>query len=363
MENKSIEFIKSMIDAQQKKGLVKYGRPVSPQRLDTYSWLGHLQEEMIDALVYAQMVKERIEQSGNVDFEYAKLVRHILENGVERNDRTGTGTISIFNYNFEVDMSKGFPLLTTKRVYWKGIATETIMFLKGITDLKYLLDRGVDIWTRDAYRQYLRHCEQLGETTPGLVPFTLEEFREDAKINGYDLGPIYGAQWRDFNGDGIDQLREVVQGVVHDPDSRRLKVYSSNPSEAQDMALPPCHDSWQLYVRNEYLDLKFSMRSTDVGAGLPFNLGSYGLILSIICRITGKIPGKLIFDGGDVHIYKNHIEALTEQIEREPRELPTLLLAELKFTEDVFDRLEPDKFTLDLVNYNPHPPVKIVQSY
>lgn len=290
----------------------------------------------------------------HVDLVYKDLVFKVLKEGVIKGDRTGTGTVSSFGNQIEIDLQEGFPLLTTKRVYWKGIVAETIMFLKGITDLKFLLDNNVDIWTRDAYKRYLKDNEEDKE-------LTLDEFREYAKENGYDLGKIYGSIWRDFNGDGTDQLMNVINEIKVNPNSRRLKVYSANPSIAHTQTLPPCHDAFQFYVHDGVLDCLFQMRSNDLFHGNPFNIGSYALITHIIAKMTGLKVGRLIGQLGDTHIYSTHLDALEEQMSREPKELPTLKLNER--IKDFKDIGEIEFEDIELLNYNPHPSIKAPQAF
>lgn len=294
----------------------------------------------------------------HIDLVYKDLVFKVLKEGVIKGDRTGTGTISSFGNQIEIDLQDGFPLLTTKRVYWKGVVAETIMFLKGITDLKFLLDKDVDIWTRDAYKKYLKEMEGYSHA----LTMTLDEFREDAKVNGYDLGKIYGSIWRNFNGDGkTDQLMNVINEIRVNPDSRRLKIYSANPSIAHTQTLPPCHDAFQFNVREGYLDCIFQMRSNDLFHGNPFNISSYALITHIIAEMTDLNVGKLIAQLGDTHIYSTHLDALEEQMKREPKELPTLKLSErVKQFKDIGEIEFED---IELINYNPHPTIKAPQAF
>lgn len=289
----------------------------------------------------------------HVDLVYKELVFKVLREGVIKGDRTGTGTVSSFGNQIEINLQDGFPLLTTKRVYWKGIVAETIMFLKGITDLKFLLDHNVDIWTRDAYKRYMKENPKS--------KFELDEFREYAKENGYDLGRIYGAIWRDFNGDGVDQLMNVINEIKNNPDSRRLKIYSANPSIAHTQTLPPCHDAFQFYVRDGVLDCLFTMRSNDIFHGNPFNIGSYALITHIVAEMTGLEVGKLIGQLGDTHIYFTHLDALEEQSKRKPKELPTLKLSER--IKDFKDIGEIEFEDIELLNYNPYPSIKAPQAF
>lgn len=297
----------------------------------------------------------------HVDLVYKDLVLKVLKEGVIKGDRTGTGTISSFGNQIEINLQDGFPLLTTKRVYWKGIVAETIMFLKGITDLKFLLDRNVDIWTRDAWKFYLKNKVYLDNVFNGEEDMSLDEFRDYAKEHGFDMGVIYGSQWRDFNGDGTDQLMNVVKEIKINPDSRRLKIYSANPSQTENQTLPPCHDAFQFYVRDGYLDCLFQMRSNDLFHGNPFNIGSYALITHIIAEMTGLKVGKLIAQLGDTHIYSTHLDALEEQMSREHKELPTLKLSER--VKGFIDIGEIDFDDIELINYSPHPSIKAPQAF
>jgi len=293
----------------------------------------------------------------HVDLVYKDLVNKVLTYGIEKGDRTNTGTVSLFGNQIEIDLQEGFPLLTTKRVYWKGILAETIMFLKGITDLKFLLDKDVDIWTRDAYKKYLNEMDSYSDA----LTLTLDEFREDAKVNGYDLGVIYGSQWIDFNGDGVNQLNYVNNEIKNNPDSRRLKVYSANPSKVNNQTLPPCHDAFQFNVRGEYLDCLFQMRSSDIFHGLAFNIASYALITHIQAKMRGLKVGRLIAQLGDTHIYKTHLDAIKEQLKREPKELPQLILSERVSTFESISEIDFDD--IELVNYHPHPTIKAPQAF
>lgn len=293
----------------------------------------------------------------HVDLVYKDLVNRILTYGNEKDDRTKTGTISLFGNQIEIDLQEGFPLLTTKRVYWKGILTETIMFLKGITDLKFLLEKDVDIWTRDAYKKYLKEMNEYSDA----LTFTLDEFREDAKIHGYDLGVIYGSQWVDFNGEGVNQLSYLNEEIKNNPNSRRLKVYSANPSKVHNQTLPPCHDAFQFNVRGEYLDCLFQMRSSDIFHGLPFNIASYAMITHIQAKMRGLKVGRLIAQLGDTHIYKTHLEEIKKQLKREPKVLPQLILSDRVSTFESISEIEFED--IELLNYNPHPTIKAPQAF
>jgi len=298
----------------------------------------------------------------HVDLVYKELVEKILNEGVKREDRTGTGTISSFGNQIEIDLQDGFPLLTTKRVYWKGVVVETVAFLKGITDLSYFLTNGVDIWTRDAYKKFLKEQVQY-EKDNGITgaTLTLDEFRDHALQLGYDLGCIYGSQWINFNGEGVNQLDFINNEIKTNSFSRRLKVYSANPARAHEQTLPPCHDAFQFYVRDGYLDCLFQMRSSDSFHGLPFNISSYALITHIQAEMSGLKVGKLIAQLGDCHVYLTHLDAINEQLSREPRELPTLRLSErVKNLKSISDIELED---IELIGYNPHPIIKAPQAF
>lgn len=290
---------------------------------------------------------------GNVDVVYKELVNKVLTYGEKKGDRTNTGTISLFGNQIEIDLQQGFPLMTTKRVFWRAIVAETIMFLRGITDLKFLLDVNVDIWTRDAYKKFLKENPQS--------EFTLDEFREYAKVNGYDLGEIYGSQWTNFNGDGVNQLSQTINEIKNNPNSRRLKIYSANPSKAGNQTLPPCHDAFQFYVINGRLDCLFQMRSSDVFHGLSFNIGSYALITYVVAKMTGLKVGRLIAQLGDTHIYLTHLDAINEQLKREPLPLPTLELDDI--VSSFNDIGELDFEHIKLINYNPHGKLTAPQAF
>jgi len=256
---------------------------------------------------------------------YLDLLQHILDNGTDKTDRTGTGTRSVFGYQLRYDLSKGFPLVTTKKVHLKSIIYELLWFIKGETNIKYLKDNGVSIWD------------------------------EWADENG-DLGPVYGAQWRSWSGaDGkvVDQLSEVIEQIKKNPDSRRLIVSAWNAAEIPNMALAPCHALFQFYVADGKLSLQLYQRSADVFLGVPFNIASYALLLMMVAQVTGFEVGDYVHTFGDVHIYNNHFEQVQKQLSRETRPLPTMKLnPEIK---DIFD-FDFEDFTLE--NYDPHPGIK-----
>lgn len=300
------------------------------------------------------------------DKQYLELCRHILENGTRKDDRTGTGTLSTFGYQMRFNLAEGFPLLTTKRVPFRIIAHELLWFLRGDTDIKYLLDNDVNIWNADAYRDYLNWFEDRYEFAK---PNTFEEFIEIARRDGYDLGPIYGAQWRTWNtGDfdidelnetheaqikTIDQIANVIESIRTNPDSRRHIVSAWNVGELDDMALPPCHTLFQFYVADGKLSCQLYQRSGDVFLGVPFNIASYALLTHMIAHVTDLQVGEFVHTLGDAHIYTNHIEQVRTQLEREPKNLPTL-----SFKRDVtgIDDFRYEDF--EISGYDPHPPIK-----
>jgi len=230
--------------------------------------------------------------------QYLQLLRHIMEEGTDKNDRTGTGTRSVFGYQMRFDLSEGFPLLTTKKLHLKSIIHELLWFLKGDTNVKYLQDNGVRIWN------------------------------EWADENG-DLGHVYGYQWRswpDYNGGFIDQITETVETIKKNPDSRRIIVSAWNVADLPDMKLPPCHALFQFYVADGRLSLQLYQRSADCFLGVPFNIASYALLLMMVAQVTGLKPGEFIHTLGDAHIYSNHFSQVEEQLSREPRKLPRMVL-------------------------------------
>ena len=251
---------------------------------------------------------------------YLNLLKDILENGTDKSDRTGTGTKSLFGYQLRFDLSKGFPLVTTKKTHLKSIIHELLWFLKGDTNIKYLNDNGVNIWN------------------------------EWADENG-ELGPIYGKQWTDWN--GINQIKELINQIKHNQDSRRLIVSAWNVSELPNMALAPCHTLFQFYVADGKLSLQLYQRSGDAFLGVPFNIASYSLLLMMVAQVCNLKVGDFIHTFGDVHIYNNHIEQVKLQLSREPKTLPTMKLN--PSVKNIFD-FKYEDFTLE--NYNPLPTIK-----
>ena len=256
---------------------------------------------------------------------YLELLRHIKENGTDKTDRTGTGTRSVFGYQILFDLSQGFTFVTTKKLHLKSIIYELLWFLKGETNIKYLKDNGVSIWD------------------------------EWADENG-DLGPVYGAQWRSWqgaNGKTIDQITEVIDQIKKNPDSRRLIVSAWNVAEIPNMALAPCHAMFQFYVADGKLSLQLYQRSADVFLGVPFNIASYALLLMMMAQVCDLEVGEFVHTFGDVHIYNNHFEQVEKQLSREPKSLPTMKLN--PNIKNIFD-FDFEDFTLE--NYDPHPGIK-----
>jgi len=291
----------------------------------------------------------------NLDKQYQSLLQDIINNGVEKKDRTGTGTISVFGRQIHHKMSDGFPLLTTKKMAFKTMVTELLWFLRGDTNIKYLVDNGCHIWDGDAYKNYTKSF--LGyEDIPSQEWFINEiKTNQDFANRFGDLGPIYGKQWRKWYGwrkySLTDQIANLINDLKTNPDSRRLMVSAWNVGELDQMVLPPCHYGFQCYVREgKYLSLMWNQRSVDTFLGLPFNIASYGLLLEILAKEVNMIPDELIGNLGDVHLYSNHIEQAKEQISREPFELPKLTLEH--------SSLDPVELVYKLEDYQSHPTIK-----
>ena len=339
----------------------------------------------------------------NVDKQYLKFLKYILDNGVVKSDRTGTGTISVFDYTMKFDMSEGFPLLTSKKMYVRGIFQELIWFLKGDTNIKYLVDNDVHIWNGDAIKNYEKHN---GEINWG--PFITKEeafvdmIKNDRKFaeKWGELGPVYGKQWRNWSvsseySDGvyyskdqnIDQIANLINDLKTNPDSRRLMVSAWNVGELGQMVLPPCHYGFQCYtqvmnkeerikyfcdslekhisygedftmdrldelnVPKRKISLKWTQRSCDVPLGIPYNIASYGLLLHLLSRETNMVPNELIFSGGDCHIYLNQVDGVEEQLRNKTFSLP-----KLKLTNTSIDELKYED--IQVVDYKSSPTVK-----
>ena len=256
---------------------------------------------------------------------YQELLRHILDHGVKKEDRTGTGTISCFGYQMRFDLSEGFPLLTTKKLHLRSIIHELLWFLDGDTNIKYLTDNKVRIW--DAW----------------------------ADENG-DLGPVYGKQWRSWptpDGKSIDQISNLIDTIKNNPDSRRMIVNAWNVGELSEMALTPCHCLFQFYVAQGKLSCQLYQRSADTFLGVPFNIASYALLTMMIAQVCGLEPGEFVHSFGDVHLYNNHLEQAELQLTREPRGLPRM-----KINPEVKDIFEFKIEDFELIDYNPHPHIK-----
>lgn len=297
--------------------------------------------------------------------QYLDLLRRIKDEGVVKSDRTGTGTRSVFGHQMRFNLAEGFPLLTTKKVFLKGVIHELLWFLAGDTNIKYLVDNGVHIWDNDAYRYYNELCIRHG-----VLPVTMEAFLEASQqqiaspIEGYtfgDLNHIYGYQWRSWpkpDSSHIDQIRQVIDTIKHNPDSRRMIVSAWNVAEVENMALPPCHVLFQFYVAEGKLSCQLYQRSADTFLGVPFNIASYALLTMMIARECGLEAGEFIHTLGDTHLYLNHFEQVEEQLSREPRALPRMILN--PDVKSVFDFCYED-FTLE--GYNPHPAIKAPMSF
>lgn len=359
-----------------------------------------------------------------IDKQYQDLLLHILRNGTEKKDRTGTGTKSIFGYQIRHNMNEGFPLLTTKKMAWKTLVTELLWFLNGDTNIKYLVDNGCHIWDGDAYKRYKNVYEiESRESTYALEELhmlsdlTQEQFIDRIKKDSDfakkwgELGPIYGKQWRrwqgwmDYGNEGkkgslwFDQIQRLIQMLKTEPDSRRLMVSAWNVAEIDDMVLPPCHYGFQVYTReltyseryakwftrnyetgmeydeaiipefdNPYytetptraISLMWNQRSVDTFLGLPFNIASYGLLLTLLGKLTNMVPEDLIGNLGDTHLYLNHLDQARQQIERKAFELPNLKLKfDFEYRDGYLVAWDKIKFEdIELSNYNSHPAIK-----
>ena len=265
----------------------------------------------------------------NIQDEYRNLVSSIYAGGRHKDDRTGTGTRSVFGRTIEHDMRLGFPLLTTKRISFSAARTELLWILNGRTDLKYLEDNGVKYWRPD-YKRSGRTDETLG--------------------------PVYGKQWRDFN--GIDQIKNLVNAIRLSPTSRRLMVSAWNPSDIDKMVLPPCHYGFQVYINNGVLDLMWQQRSADVFLGLPYDIAMYALLLELLAKGANLKPGRLIGQLGDCHLYNNHIEQAKEFLTRTPRIMPTLEFEHGVFIDSLGILHIPEINEININNYNPLPNIK-----
>lgn len=285
--------------------------------------------------------------------QYLDMCRYILEHGEDRPDRTGTGTRSVFGYQTRYDLREGFPLLTTKKMYLRPIAEELLWFIKGDTNIKYLVDRNVKIWNEWPYEDFKKSEDFNGETLEEFVE-KIKNDDEFAKKHG-NLGPVYGAQWRNFNNEGTDQLMKLIDSLKNNPFSRRHIISAWNPSQVDEMALPPCHTLMQFYVSSDkkYLSCQLYQRSADTFLGVPFNIASYALLTCMLAQVCGYEPKEFIHTIGDAHIYKDHFGVVKTQIEREPLPLPHLVLN--KDIDNLFDFKIED---IKLEGYQSHGPLK-----
>ena len=329
------------------------------------------------------MIQTKI-KSMNIDEQYLSIAKLILDEGINKEDRTGTGTKSIFSAQVVHNMSEGFPLLTTKKMYWKGIVTELLWFLRGDTNIKYLVDNDCHIWDGDAYKSYKVWADDLSKTHMYL-PYTKEQFIEKIKTDDEfakkwgELGPVYGKQWRDWGGyfsnghwngqnnstglhiGGVDQIQNLIDALKTNPDSRRLMVNAWNVGELDHMTLPPCHWAFELYTEEtdlgkRRLSLKWHQRSVDLPLGLPFNIASYALLLEILAKEVNMIPGTLIGDLTNVHIYNDQIVGILEQLNADPYkyDYPNLVIGDNATWGNDF--LVSD---FQLIGYNSYPKIKI----
>lgn len=294
--------------------------------------------------------------------QYHDLLKHIQANGFEKSDRTGTGTKSVFGYQMRFNLREGFPLLTTKKVFTRGIIHEVLWFIKGSTNIQYLVQNGVGIWNEWPFQSYLKQTN-LEEKFPKYTEewkVELKSFVERIKTDDDfaaqygELGPVYGKQWRNF--EGVDQLQNVIDDIKAKPDSRRLIVSAWNPKDIPVMAksgLPPCHTLFQFYVANGKLSCQLYQRSADVFLGVPFNIASYALITHMVAQVCGLGVGDFVHTFGDAHIYSNHVNQVKEQLSREFYDIPTIKLNP-KIT-SIFDFTYED---IEIENYKCHPSIK-----
>ena len=310
--------------------------------------------------IKSNLKEEDLKNMNKLDEQYRGILAELLYNGKEKGDRTGTGTLSKFGMQIRHNMKDGFPLLTTKKMAVKTMMTELKWFLKGDTNIKYLVDNNCNIWNGDAYKKYA----DIECNPPHDHSLSQKEFIDNIKTNDAfaekwgELGPIYGKQWRKWGSgvledkhlEPIDQIQNLINELKTNPDSRRLMVSAWNVGELDQMTLPPCHYGFQCYVADGKLSLMWSQRSVDTFLGLPFNIASYGMLLMLLCEETGYEPGDLIGNLGDVHLYNNHWEQAKEQISRDGFDLPTIKLSNVDILNGEFD--------YQLINYHFHPSIK-----
>uniref|UniRef100_A0A336MFY9 Thymidylate synthase n=1 Tax=Culicoides sonorensis TaxID=179676 RepID=A0A336MFY9_CULSO len=278
--------------------------------------------------------------------QYLDLIRHIIAKGIRRGDRTGVGTLSVFGGQMRFNLRESFPLLTTKRVFWRAVAEELLWFIRGSTNAKELQEKNIHIWDGNSTREFF---DKMGLTD-----------REEG-----DLGPVYGFQWRhfgaeyktchdDYSGQGVDQLEEVINTIKTRPEDRRIIMSAWNTSDIPKMALPPCHCLVQFYVANGELSCQLYQRSADMGLGVPFNIASYALLTYMIAHICGLKPGDFVHTTGDTHVYLNHVEPLQEQLKRKPRQFPKL---KIKRKVEKIDDFKFEDFEIE--GYNPYPKISM----
>ncbi|WP_366249787.1 thymidylate synthase [Terribacillus aidingensis] len=306
---------------------------------------------------------------------YLDLCRYVLKNGTKKEDRTGTGTVSVFGYQMRFDLQKGFPLLTTKKVPFRLIASELLWFLKGDTNIRYLLEHNNNIWNEWAFKNWVESDAYDG---PDMTDFGRRSLQDDNFRKTYEtqmeqfkqliltddafserfghLGDVYGKQWRNWKtsqGESIDQLQDIIETIKKNPDSRRLIVSAWNPEDVPSMALPPCHTMFQFYVADNKLSCQLYQRSGDIFLGIPFNIASYSLLTHLIAKECGLEVGEFIHTIGDAHLYTNHLEQVKTQLDRTPKPLPALQIKD-SFS-SVFDASMDD---LEIIGYEPHPAIK-----
>ena len=312
---------------------------------------------------------------GTAENQYLDLLRHVLANGTRKEDRTGTGTISVFGYQMRFNLSEGFPLLTTKRVPFKLVSSELIWFLRGDSNIRYLLQYNNNIWNEWAFLKWIKSPEYSG---PDMTDFGLRAQQDEAFAKEYnvqmsqfkerilnddtfaakygDLGNVYGKQWREWkttNGSTIDQLGDIVNTIKKNPDSRRLLVSAWNPEDCPTMALPPCHTLFQFYVNEGKLSCQLYQRSADIFLGVPFNIASYALLTHLIAHECNLEVGDFVHSFGDAHIYVNHLEQIEKQLSREPKAFPTL-----KINSNGKSLWDIEVEDIEVENYDPHPTIK-----
>jgi thymidylate synthase len=293
---------------------------------------------------------------------YHELLQHILSQGIEKGDRTGTGTRSVFGYQFRCNLQDGFPLLTTKKVHFKSVVHELLWFLKGDTNIAYLVRNGVNIWNEWPFQHYLDATQPSGqparyspEWKEALKSFITQITEEDDFAREWgELGPVYGKQWRNFS--GVDQMADVVDAIKRNPDSRRHIVSAWNPADIPEMVkagLPPCHTLFQFYVAEGRLSCQLYQRSADVFLGVPFNIASYSLLTHLVAQVCDLDVGDFVHTFGDVHLYNNHLEQTELQLSREPRSLP-----QLKLNEKIKNLFAFTYDDIELLHYAPYPGIK-----